>query len=254
MKALLFLLFALALAAQTVKAPNASVLVSDTGRLVAVRGAFSNLLPARVLTVDLKDDSRVISAAFAGDAAVLKTDRHLLIADASGTVQARFNAPEGAAQVAFENGHARAVYYPASGQLMDLNGGAAVAINAISLALGPVQNGELQTVSFDAGQLWLQTLSLTNGSVTSQFPLDGAPPAAAFEGGWLTSKDGGLLWTPSDGSAPRSIALAESPVSLTLAGEHAICINGRWLLTPAWQPLRIPAAVLAPVPVRRSWR
>jgi hypothetical protein len=253
MKFLLFLLFGGVLGAQTVSAPNASILISDAKRLVAVRGAFANLLPPKTFKLDRNTGEQVISVAFAGLSGAVKTSRHLLITDVSGSVQSSFDAPAGPALIGFENGRVRAAYYASLDRIDDLNTGRTFAVSEPVLALGPVSGNAVQLVTMNGSQLWLQSLSLSDNSISSQIPLPGGAPVCAFEGGWLTSNDARLLWTPPSGES-REIALEEPAASLATSSEHAVAVNGKWLVTSSWQTLRIPAAPQALRTPRRTWR
>ena len=242
--------------AQSVSGPSASVVRLKDGRLVAVRGSFANLLPPRRFILQLRPDEEPVSAAFHGSLGGVKTNLRFLVTSSDGEILSSLAAPEGRALIAFEQDHPRAVFFAATGRIVDLVTGRSIDTAGSGdavVALGAATNESVELVTSTQGQLWLNRISLDDGVVSAQSPIEGRAPAAPWEGGWLVATDGGLRWISPSGDH-RDLDLDEPATAIESAGEHTVAINGKWLLTPSWEKLLIPATGTRRMPPSRSWR
>ena len=260
MKSLLSFFVALAgvVSAQSISGPSANLVLTQDVRLVCVRSSFANLLPPVAVSVPLEAGEQIVSIAANSVLTAIKTEHHLVIADFNGNIEGSYPAPEGPALVAFGPVLPRIAWFGAQKQLIDLQTGSVVSTSSFGddvLALGTAANGQVNLVVSTAGNLWALIVDMETGTISRQTPLPGSAPAARFENGWLTTNGTTLTWTSGSGES-RTIELPETPVSLQRAGNRSLAINGKWLLTPAWQALAIPnrpsgAALRSSAPWRR---
>lgn len=232
--------------AQSPSTPVAGMVLNPNGSIVSVRGVMETLLPGTPIA---PLGEPVLSASFHSTGGAIKTASQIITTDATGTTQSRRTAADGAALWGCDSDDSLAwMYILGASSIENLNGATSVSTAALGdevVALGLSDTDGLRILARSGSQLWSELVDPAKGTIVSQWPVPGAKPAIAFEGGWLVTTDSGLLWTASANASPLAIAVPAPIATLQTAGEHSVAINGHWLLNRTWKLLEIPTTPIS---------
>ncbi len=236
-----------ALFAQTLATPIAGVVLDDAGRLLAVPGVLSTILPGQPIALPQQEAaSPVVSVSYAGSSIVVKLARKVISFDLTGAALFEQDAPAGPALFSFAlDGALQWICFPDANLLQNYPFTTSVGMSGFAglpVALGPSGTQSLSVLVWKDGQLWSETISTNTLAITGQQPLAGAAPGLFFEGGWLSAGNNGLIWQSTTSSIPpRTIALSEAVTTLQAAAPHLVAVNGHLLVNADLQILEIPS-------------